>query len=245
MSQAVETYLDRVMVCAHIDDPLLAEQARAEQLDHLEEKIERLEREGMPPADAIFQAIEEHGDPATVGYGLRPSFPLIDVRVKGTARGVIAIGPKAVGVVALGGVSCGVFAFGGVTCGAVTMGGVSLALLFAYGGLAFSATAMAVGGMALGVLAMGGMAIGIVAHGGMAIGMYAVGGVAKSHYNANTAPDWMQSLAELIPDPGTFIALNIVLVVITLLFVGVSQIPLTREQKRIDEVLRPRQRQSA
>ncbi len=242
MSQAVDTYLDRVMVCAKIDDPVVAEQARAEQHDHLEEKIERLERAAVPREDAIFQAIEEHGEPATVGYGLRPSFPLIDIRVKGTARGVIAIGPKAVGVVAVGGVSCGVFAFGGVAFGAVTFGGASLALLFAYGGLAFSALGMAVGGMAIGLLAMGGMAIGVVAYGGMAIGMYAQGGAAKSHYNANNVPDWMASLADMAPDPHTFTSINLVLVALTLVMVGVSQVPLTREQKRIDQVLQVRSR---
>ena len=242
MSQAVDTYLDRVMVCAKIDDPMLAEQARAEQQDHLEEKIERLERDGTAREDAIFQAIEEHGDPATVGYGLRPSFPLIDVRVKGTARGVIAIGPKAVGVVALGGVSCGVFAFGGVAFGAVTCGGASLALLFAYGGMALSLLGVAVGGVAIGLLAMGGMGIGLVAHGGLAIGMYARGGQVTSHYTPDNVPDWMASLADLAPDPQTFTMVNMGLVAMTLVMVGVSQVPLTREQKRIDKVLQARSR---
>ena len=61
MSQAIDTYLDRVMACARIEDSEQAARVRAEQQDHLEEKIDRLTAEGVTREDAVFRAIDEHG----------------------------------------------------------------------------------------------------------------------------------------------------------------------------------------
>ena len=80
-----------------------------------------------------------------------------------TARGVVAVGDRAVGVVAYGGVAYGLIAHGGV----------------AVGGLAF-------GGAAAGVVALGGVAIGLIAAlGGVAVGgLFALGGVGLSASHA-------------------------------------------------------------
>ena len=66
---------------------------RAELEDHLLEKVDELKHDGLERAEAILQAIEDHGNPVVVGYRLR-KWSLIDVRTRGTARGVIAIGPR-------------------------------------------------------------------------------------------------------------------------------------------------------
>ena len=76
----------------------------------------------------------------------------------GNAKGIIAIGDKALGVVALGGMAKGIFAVGGVAKGVVAVGGLAV------GGVV-------VGGCGIGLSAVGGLAIGIIcASGGVAIG---------------------------------------------------------------------------
>jgi predicted Ser/Thr protein kinase len=95
------------------------------------------------------------------------------------AKGIIAIGEKAVGVLALGGASLGVIALGGAAFGLITMGGCSVGLLVALGGFAL-AGGLAVGGMAVaGVVAIGGGAVGYYALGGWAVGVHAWGGNAQ------------------------------------------------------------------
>jgi len=81
-----------------------------------------------------------------------------------TAKGIIAIGDRAVGGVAIGGAAAGVVAIGGAAAGLLSLGGVSLGIL------------AAIGGLAVGGLSFGGMAVGIIAVGGGAIGLYAGGG---------------------------------------------------------------------
>jgi len=47
---------------------------RVELEDHLRQKIADLEESGLSCEDAVLQAIEDHGHPRTVGYGLRKHF---------------------------------------------------------------------------------------------------------------------------------------------------------------------------
>jgi len=105
---------------------------------------------------------------------LRPRFPFIDVRTKGTARGFIAIGSRAVGVVAIGGAAVGIFSCGGFSVGLFSFGGFALALLFALGGVAISPLGLAYGGLAIGLMSVGGLSIGVNAIGGLAIGLLAI-----------------------------------------------------------------------
>ncbi|UCC23481.1 MAG: hypothetical protein JSW23_05360 [Planctomycetota bacterium] len=170
MSRALQKYLDRVMIYANRNEKDAA-QIRAELEDHLLKKIADLEESGLSREDAVFGAIEEHGHPRTVGYGLRKRFSWVDVRTHGTARGFVAVGPKAVGIIAMGGVAFGLFAFGGLAVGLITFGGLALAALFSFGGLSAAVFGYAYGGFALGLVAVGGFACGLIATGGMAIGL--------------------------------------------------------------------------
>ena len=145
MSRALQKYLDRVMIYANRDEKDAA-QIRAEQEDHLLKKIADLEADGLSREDAVFQAIEGHGHPRTVGYGLRKRFSWVDVRTHGTARGFIAIGPKAIGVFAFGGAAFGLFAFGGFALGLVAFGGLALAALLSFGGCYVAIIGFAYGG---------------------------------------------------------------------------------------------------
>ena len=110
MSEVLESYLDRVMVYANRPEHEEAD-LRNELEDHLLKKIDDLEGQGLSSVDAIYRAINAHGHPRVIGYGLRRGFPLVDIRSSGTARGVIAIGPRAVGIVACGGMAVGVVAW--------------------------------------------------------------------------------------------------------------------------------------
>ena len=200
MSQAVERYLDRVMACAKLRDSHQAARVRAELTDHLHEKIEGLVGAGMAREDAVFQAIEDHGSPRVVGYGLRPKFPWLDVRCHGTARGVIAIGPKAVGVFAFGGAAVGVVAIGGFSLGILSMGGFVLSLLFGWGGVTVVPTGLAYGGVAIGLVAVGGAAVGAVAAGGWAAALWvSQAATGLSYYTADTVPLWLKNLPPLMP----------------------------------------------
>lgn len=94
--------------------------------------------------------------------------PLVHVNVglgRRTARGIFAIGNKAVGVVSLGFLSVGVVSLGLLSAG-----------IFAFGTLA--AGLLAFGAVAVGAVAFGGAAVGILAFGGVALGKYALGGAA-------------------------------------------------------------------
>ncbi len=82
------------------------------------------------------------------------------------AKGIIAIGGKAIGVFAMGGVTIGVVTFGGLGIGILPVAGFSLGI-------------MAIGGFAIGLFtAYGGFAMAPIAMGGFAIGYYALGGAA-------------------------------------------------------------------
>jgi hypothetical protein len=196
MSQALTEYLDRVMVYANRSQAD-AMNVRMELEDHLLKKVSEFEAKGLPREDAIHQAMKHYGHPRTVGYGLRPRFPLIDVRTQGIARGVIAIGPRAFGVVAFGGMASGVFAFGGLSLGIFTMGGLALSLIFAFGGFALAPLGIAYGGFAAGLLAFGGFAAGVCPSGAVAIGLWVPSAAkALSYYPAAETPAFLKSVSQ-------------------------------------------------
>lgn len=198
MSMAIEKYLDRVMIFADRPEPEAA-QVRAELRDHLLAKTEELKARGVAPEDAVFRAIEDHGDPRKIGYGLRPRWQWVDVRTVGTARGFIAAGPKAVGVFAFGGIAIGVVPVGGFSIGLFPMGGFVLALLAGWGGVCIAPIGIAYAGVAVGMIAMGGVACGVVAAGGVAAGLLAGGDTSATMYTMQTAPDWLAWLGYLMP----------------------------------------------
>ena len=86
-----------------------------------------------------------------------------------TAKGIFALGNKAVGVVAGGFLSVGVVSFGLISAGLLALG-------------TFSVGVLAFGALAAGLIAFGGASAGWLAFGGSACGMYAVGGAADASH---------------------------------------------------------------
>jgi predicted Ser/Thr protein kinase len=109
------------------------------------------------------------------------------------AKGIIAIGDRAVGGLAIGGAALGVVAFGGMAAGLLAFGGGAIGLLLAGGGGALGA--VAIGGGAIGVLALGGGAIGLIAMGGGAIGYLAKGGEAWGAHTVSALGEDPEALA--------------------------------------------------
>ena len=144
MRRALEKYLDHVTIYAN-RKPDEAAKIRLELEDHLRQKIAELEANGLPSEDAVARAVKDHGTPRTVGYGLRKGFALLDVRTEGAARGVVAVGPRAVGVIAFGNVAVGLFAFGHISLGLIAFGAVALAGSVAVGGASLAPLGAAVG----------------------------------------------------------------------------------------------------
>ena len=220
MSQAIEAYLDKVMAYAHLREDGEAKRVRAELRDHLLEKADVLTKQGTPREDAVFQTLQAHGPASIVGYGLRPKFPLVDIRTVGTARGVVAIGPKAVGVFAFGGMAVGVFSFGGLSIGVFAIGGCVLALLGGWGGMAVAPVG----------LALAGMAVGLIAVGGLSVGGWTPGGPASVSLIQNHLPAWLPFNAA---DPKSWVILTAILAVIFVPCVLVSNLAMLRENKRL------------
>ena len=205
MKSILDRYLDRVLAYANKPEPE-SEAIRQELKDHLLQKVEDLAAGGLSREEAVLEALRKHGSPKVIGYRLRGPFPWIDIRSHGTARGVIAIGPRAVGIFAFGAFAVGVFAIGGAAIGIFSVGAFAFGLLFAWaclgiGGLAYAA-------MAIGVVAAGAVAVGAVAVGGVAVGGWIPsrfhGSVNISHYTANNAPSFLKYLARLL-DVAAFI----------------------------------------
>jgi len=234
MNSIVERYIDRVLLYANKPEAE-AETIRKEMRDHLLQKIEDLCAEGMEREEAVFQALHTHGQPSTIGYRLRGGFPWVDIRSKGTARGVIAIGPRAVGIVAFGGVAVGVVAIGGLAVGVVGIGGLALGLLI-WGGLGIGGICFA--GLALGAVAMGGMAIGLVAKGGLAVGAWVppLGphAVSHSYFTAANVPAWLRSLESVMAGPN-FLATHMAIIMpLYGLLLTVMIVLQLRETKRLN-----------
>lgn len=95
------------------------------------------------------------------------------------AKGVVAIGPRAIGALAIGGQALGIVAIGGISIGVFSIGGVCLGLMMALGGISIS-TLFAAGGVAVGFVAVGGASAGVAALGGAAIGPYYSGGLGQT-----------------------------------------------------------------
>jgi hypothetical protein len=166
MSRALQKYLDHVILFANRKEED-AKKIRAELEDHLQQKTADLQTQGLTREDAVFQAIEDHGTARTVGYSLRRGFALLDVRTQGTARGFIAIGPRAIGIIAFGNVAVGLFAFGNITLGAIAFGALAIAGLLSFGGISLAPL-----GAGLGLAAVGQTAFGMIACGGLAVGLW-------------------------------------------------------------------------
>ncbi|HEX4385164.1 MAG TPA: sigma-70 family RNA polymerase sigma factor [Myxococcales bacterium] len=100
--------------------------------------------------------------------------PLVHIRLAppavdaGPARGIVAVGDRAIGVFALGEQAAGFFSVGAVSVGVIAVGGASFGLI-------------SLGGFALGAFAFAGAAMGFWASGGLALGWHAaVGGLAAA-----------------------------------------------------------------
>jgi hypothetical protein len=174
MSRALQKYLDQVILYANRKEED-AKKIRTELEDHLRQKIADLAAGGLPREDAVFQAIEDHGTARTVGYRLRKGFALLDVRTEGTARGFVAIGPRAVGIYAFGNIAVGLFAFGNLAIGALAFGALTIGCFLSIGGISLAPV-----GVAVGVAAVGRAAFGMIACGGLALGLevpWAIDGV--------------------------------------------------------------------
>ena len=174
MSRALQKYLNQVILYANRKEEESV-RIRTELEDHLRQKIADLAAQGLPREDAVFQAIEDHGTARTVGYRLRKGFALFDVRTEGTARGFVAIGPRAVGIIAFGNVAVGLFAFGNLALGALAFGALTIGVFLSIGGISLAPL-----GAAVGLAAVGQGAFGMIACGGLAVGLqvpWAIDGV--------------------------------------------------------------------
>ena len=85
-------------------------------------------------------------------------------RMRGVAKGIVAVGDVAFGVLAVGGAAFGGVTLGGFSLGLASLGGAAIGLL------------LGLGGFATGYVALGGLAIGYYAMGGAAFGAHVVGG---------------------------------------------------------------------
>lgn len=106
------------------------------------------------------------------------------------AKGIIAIGNKAIGVAAMGGTALGVFACGGLSIGIVT----------AFGGVAIG-TGLSMGGCAIGGLAIGGVTLGYYSLGGLAMGLHTMDGArqdpALAEFLKSVTPEWLMRVLHL------------------------------------------------
>jgi zinc-ribbon domain len=107
------------------------------------------------------------------------------------ARGIIAIGERAVGVLAIGGGAIGAIAIGGGAIGIIALGGAAIGGLLALGGAAIGAVAL--GGAAIGAVAVGGGAFGYYAFGGGAGGVHPLGGNIQDPEAAAFFRQWLGS----------------------------------------------------
>lgn len=148
---------------------------------------------------------QENKEPGTFSYEYKSSrtfhgVPLVHVNIgfgRRTARGIIAIGNKAVGVVSLGFLSAGVLSLGLLSAGLLAFGSLAAGVL-AFG--AVSAGAVALGGAAFGFFAMGGLAVGAYSIGGAAIASeIAAGGLAHAKVAIGDNVQGLAEIREAIP----------------------------------------------
>jgi hypothetical protein len=70
MDQTLDKYLDCIMSYANRNKSDAAK-VRSELEDHLYKKIDDLKTQGLSQSEAVFKAIEDHGQPWTIGYKLQ------------------------------------------------------------------------------------------------------------------------------------------------------------------------------
>lgn len=200
--QLIDLYIERVLRLAELPEAKAAE-VREEIAVHLTESQEQLMKTGLDEEKAAWQAIQAYGHPRVVGRRLQRPWQWIDIRNHGTARGFIAMGPRAVGVFAVGGVAMGVFAVGGVSIGLFGVGGLALGLLLAWGGVCVGGVAY--GGFTVGLVAAGGFAAGLVGRGGLTYALLcpALGknAMVHSYYTLANAPEFLKSMLPLLEIP--------------------------------------------
>ena len=199
MKSILDRYLDRVLVYANKPESE-SEAVRKELKDHLLQKVDDLAKNGLSREEATLEAIRQHGSPRVIGYGLRGPFPWIDIRSHGTARGGIAIGPKAVGVFAFGGVAVGVVACAPIAMGLISSGFFALGLFFAWGFFAIGGVATAF--ITFGIVALGFSSAGVVAQGEWVRAVWVPpsgsGGGVASYYDADNVPVFLRALEPLL-----------------------------------------------
>lgn len=126
--------------------------------------------------------------------------PLVHVNIgagRRTARGIVAVGNKAVGVLSVGFLSVGVVSFGLLAAGILTFGSLVLGLL-SFG--AVSAGVVAFGGAAFGVIALGGLAVGVYSLGGAAVASeIAAGGFAQARIAIGDSVHGLVEIRDAIP----------------------------------------------
>lgn len=237
-NKITEIYIQRVLSVAELPAEREAE-VRDEIADHLARSIEAEEKKGLNTEDATWAAIRRYGHPRMVGQRLMRPWQWVDIRQTGTARGFIAMGPRAVGFFAFGGMTCGVVSLGGMSAGLITGGGVAFGLAFAWGGIALGGIAN--GGLAIGLVAMGGCAIGLVAEGAMGIGQWVShSGKSFSAYSSANVPNWLRSLSGLLALPRAMnAAMYWIMPLYLILVLGLSWIAniVGRRPEKIDDWL--------
>ncbi|MEM8738474.1 MAG: hypothetical protein AAGG38_08365 [Planctomycetota bacterium] len=224
MSLLIDRYIEKVLLYAD----RRGDSARAlsrELRDHLDQKTRVYLEAGVPLEDAVYRAVSDHGEAKVVGYRLRPRRRLIDVRTTGTARGVVAVGPRAVGVVAIGGTATGVFAFGGISVGVFGLGGLSLSLLLSWGGIAIAPLGLAYGGVCLGLLAIG----------AVAMGGWAGGAIDYSVWSFSVIPDVLSGLTRPFESKLGHMVFQGFMFAVMAALTAWSMILSKREQKRTGE----------
>lgn len=155
------------------------------------------------PASAGSIPLNERKRPLHFEYKSQRSFrgvPLVHVNFglgNCAARGIVAIGNRAVGVVSVGFLSAGVVSLGLLSVGLFALG-VLAAGLFAFG--SFAAGFMAFGAISAGWLAFGGVAGGYYAVGGAAAAsQIAFGGLADAHIAIGDEARGMLEITSRLP----------------------------------------------
>jgi hypothetical protein len=232
MKSILDRYLDRVLIYVHKSAPASAA-IRQELRDHLLQKVDDLIAAGLPHEEALLEALRHHGAPHVIGYGLRDPFPWLDIRTRGTACGVIAIGPRAIGIVAFGGIATGVVACGTVAIGLFSAGLLALGFVFAWGALGIGGIVFA--GIAIGIVADGGIALGLVAGDGLAAGLWVpYADRAASYYSGANVPPLLKSLGACL-HALSFTFFRHFAAILMIFFPGISalNLVLAREGKRV------------
>lgn len=199
--ELIELYIGRVLRLAELPKDREAE-VREEITSHLSEATEKLMKTGLNSKDATWKAIKQYGHPRVVGSRLRRPWQWVDIRSYGTARGFIAMGPRAIGVFAFGAVAIGVFPVGGLAIGVMGLGGLAIGLM-AWGG--FTIGAVAYGGFNIGIVAAGGVAYALVGKAGLTYALLcpvtSKSAVIHSYYTMANAPEYLKALLPLFEIP--------------------------------------------